>query len=130
VIKGFHTKDIHKEIFPVYGGKCLSRKAVHNWVEKFSQGLSKVASDARPGAEVAETTVKRLLCFRFRRTGKAMGHVYECWWKICRVIYVLFFRFEYHMFYIFHLLVTYYLTLPRTFGSYRTIFRGSDDIKY
>jgi hypothetical protein len=29
-------KDIHKEIFPVYGGKCLSRKAVHNWVEKFS----------------------------------------------------------------------------------------------
>jgi hypothetical protein len=21
-------------VFPVYGGKCLSRKAVHNWVEK------------------------------------------------------------------------------------------------
>jgi hypothetical protein len=38
-----------------------SRKAVHNWVEKFSQGRSKVADDARPGAEVAETTVKRLL---------------------------------------------------------------------
>jgi hypothetical protein len=30
------------------------------------------------GAEVAETTVKRLLCFRFRRTGKAMGQVYQC----------------------------------------------------
>jgi hypothetical protein len=29
-----NAKDIHKEIFPVYGGKCLSRKAVHNWVEK------------------------------------------------------------------------------------------------
>jgi hypothetical protein len=28
--KGLNTKDIHKEIFPVYGGKCLSRKAVHN----------------------------------------------------------------------------------------------------
>jgi hypothetical protein len=27
-------KDIHKELFPVYGGKCLSRKAVHSWVEK------------------------------------------------------------------------------------------------
>jgi hypothetical protein len=26
--------DIHKEIFPVYGGTCLSRKAVHNWGEK------------------------------------------------------------------------------------------------
>jgi hypothetical protein len=35
--KGFIAKDIHKEMFPVYGGKCLSRKAVHNWAEKFSQ---------------------------------------------------------------------------------------------
>jgi hypothetical protein len=35
-----NAKDIHKEIFPVYGGKCLSRKAVHNWVENFSQGHS------------------------------------------------------------------------------------------
>jgi hypothetical protein len=23
-----------KKVFPVYGGKCLSRKAVHNWVAK------------------------------------------------------------------------------------------------
>jgi hypothetical protein len=30
------------QCFPVYGGKCLSRKAAHNWVEKFSQGRSKV----------------------------------------------------------------------------------------
>jgi hypothetical protein len=27
--KSFTPKDIHKEIFPFYGGKCLSRKAVH-----------------------------------------------------------------------------------------------------
>jgi hypothetical protein len=45
-VKGLNAKDIHKEMFPVYGGKCLSRKAVHSWVEKFSQGLSKVADDA------------------------------------------------------------------------------------
>jgi hypothetical protein len=32
------AKDIHKEMFPVYGGKCLLCTAVHNWVEKFSQG--------------------------------------------------------------------------------------------
>jgi hypothetical protein len=25
-----------KEMFPVYGGKSLFRKAFHNWVEKFS----------------------------------------------------------------------------------------------
>jgi hypothetical protein len=68
---------IHKEMCPIYGGKSLSRKAVHNYVEKFSQGLSKVADDARLGAEVAETTVKRLLCCGFRITGKAMGRVYQ-----------------------------------------------------
>jgi hypothetical protein len=28
--KGLNSKDIYKEIFPVYGEKCLSRKAVHN----------------------------------------------------------------------------------------------------
>jgi hypothetical protein len=44
--KRLTAKNINKEIFPVYGGKCLSRKAVHNWVEKFSQGRSKVADDA------------------------------------------------------------------------------------
>jgi predicted oxidoreductase len=32
--KGLNAKDIHKEIFPDYGGKCLSRNAIHNWVEK------------------------------------------------------------------------------------------------
>jgi hypothetical protein len=47
-------KDIHKEMFHVYDGKCFSRKAVHNWVEKYFQGRSKVADDARPRAEVAE----------------------------------------------------------------------------
>jgi hypothetical protein len=31
--KGLIAKDIHKEMFPLYGGKCLARKAVHKWVE-------------------------------------------------------------------------------------------------
>jgi hypothetical protein len=51
-------------MFPVYGGKCLSRKAIHNWVEKFSQGRSNVAYDARPRAEVAEKTVKTIFVLR------------------------------------------------------------------
>jgi hypothetical protein len=42
------------------------------------------------GAEVAETTVKRLLCCGFRRTGKATGQVYQCLWRICREINVFF----------------------------------------
>jgi hypothetical protein len=29
--KELNAKDIHKEIFPVYSGKCLSRKAVQPW---------------------------------------------------------------------------------------------------
>jgi hypothetical protein len=104
--------DIHKDMFPVYGGKCLSRKEVHKWVEKFSQGRSKNADDARPAAEVAEITVERLLCCGFQRIDKAMGQVYQCWWRICREINV-FSRYEYHMFYVLYLFVTYLLTVPR-----------------
>jgi hypothetical protein len=63
--KELNVKDIQKEIFPIYGGKCLSRKAVHNWVKKFSQGHSKVADDVRPSTKVVETTAKRLLCCKF-----------------------------------------------------------------
>jgi hypothetical protein len=59
---GLNAKDIHKEMFPVYCGKCLSRKAIHSWVEKFSQRCSKVADD-RPGHPVkiaTEATVQRV----------------------------------------------------------------------
>jgi hypothetical protein len=37
--KKLNPKDIQKEMFPVYCGKCLSHEAVHNWVQKFSQWL-------------------------------------------------------------------------------------------
>jgi hypothetical protein len=74
---GLAVNDIHKEMFSVYCGKCLSRKAVHSWVEKFSQGRSRVADEGQPGAEVAETTVKTLLCCGFQHTGKAMEQVYN-----------------------------------------------------
>jgi hypothetical protein len=38
------------------------------------------------GAEVAEITVKRLLCCGVWRTAKAMGQVCQCWWRICQEI--------------------------------------------
>jgi hypothetical protein len=44
------------KMVPAYSGKCLSRKAVHIWVEKFSQGRSKVADDARPRRLLAIAT--------------------------------------------------------------------------
>jgi hypothetical protein len=64
--------------------------------------------------QAAETIVKRLLCCRFRRTGKAMGQVYQCWWMICREINV-FSSFEYHIFYVSFPFVTYLLILPRAY---------------
>jgi hypothetical protein len=45
--KGLNAKDIHKKkMFPIYSGKHLLHKVVNNWVEKFSQGCSKVTDDA------------------------------------------------------------------------------------
>jgi hypothetical protein len=106
-----------KKYFLFTVGSFLSCKAIHNWVKKFSEGRSKVADDARPGAEVAETTVWELLCCWLRRTDKAMGQVYQCWGMICRVIYV-FSRLEYHMFYVLYPFVAYLLTLPHTLSSF------------
>jgi hypothetical protein len=34
--EGLNAKDFHKEMFPVYGGKCLLCKAVHNWLADIS----------------------------------------------------------------------------------------------
>jgi hypothetical protein len=59
--KGLNAQDIHKEMFPVYGGKCLSRKAVHNCVQKFSQGRSKVADNGRLGRPVEFATEATVL---------------------------------------------------------------------
>jgi hypothetical protein len=76
--KGLNANDIHKEMFSVYGRKCLSRKAVHNWVEKRGKRLledEEIEMDVRKWM--------RLLCCGFRRAGKAVGQVYQCWWRIC-----------------------------------------------
>jgi hypothetical protein len=35
--EGLNAKDIHKEMFSVYGGKCLSCKAAHIWVKKYGE---------------------------------------------------------------------------------------------
>jgi hypothetical protein len=60
--KGLNAKDIYKEIFSLYCGKCWSRKAVHIWVEKFSQGRSKVADGdaARTRTRAAAVGSQRL----------------------------------------------------------------------
>jgi hypothetical protein len=114
--KELNAKDVHKDMFPVYGGKCLSRKAVHNWVEKRDK---RFADDEEVETEVRNwlrQQSKKLLCCGFRSCGKAMGQVYQCWWRICREINC-FPRFQYHMFYVSYPFVTYLLTLPPTSPS-------------
>jgi hypothetical protein len=103
---------IHKEISPVYGGKCLSRKAVHNWVEKRGNRLA--------GDEEVETEVRKWLGRQskdFYAAGldalvKRWDKCYQWWWRICREICVLF-QVQYHMFYVLYPFVTYLLTLHR-----------------
>jgi hypothetical protein len=62
--KLLNRKDIHKEMFLIYGVKCLWYKALRNWVEKFSQGRSKVADDGRPSrpVEIATEAKTFMLC--------------------------------------------------------------------
>jgi hypothetical protein len=107
--KGLSAKDNHKEMFPVQNGKCWSHKAFSNWVEKFSQGRSKVADDETDVRKWLRQGSKDLICYGFRRTGKAMEQVYQCWWRYVKN-YFSFPRLEYHMFYI-HLWPIYWLCL-------------------
>jgi hypothetical protein len=81
-------------VLPVYGGNCLSLKAVHNWVEKFSQERLNVADDARPVAEVAQTTVKRISVFAgfdalINRRNKCIniggGYVEKCFFSVSNI---------------------------------------------
>jgi hypothetical protein len=77
--EGVKAKDIHKEMFPIYGGKCLLHRAVHRCVANVSLMTKKL----KRGAKVAENC-------GFRGTGKAMGQVYQSWWRICREINIFF----------------------------------------
>jgi hypothetical protein len=99
---------IHKEMFPVYCGTCLSHTAVRNWVRN---------------------TVKTLLFCGFRSTGKAMEQVYRCWCRMCREMHV-FSKFEYHIFHVLYSFVIYLVTLPRIIKVmdrlYR-MYRNEDD---
>ena len=56
--KGCAAKDIHKQMLPVYGENCVSRKSVHNWIEKFTQGRSQLADNNRTGRPVASQQKK------------------------------------------------------------------------
>jgi hypothetical protein len=70
-------------MFPVYVVTCLQPQAVHNWVKKRGERFAVDEDVETGGAGMAETTVKRLPCYWYRRTGKEMGQLCQCWWRIC-----------------------------------------------
>jgi hypothetical protein len=47
--KGLNAKDIHKEMFPVYVGKCLLHKAAHSWVANVSLMTNRLKRRCRSG---------------------------------------------------------------------------------
>ena len=51
--KGMAAKDIHKEMFLMYGEHCLSRQTVHNWAQKFSEGRTSIEDEHRVGRQCA-----------------------------------------------------------------------------
>jgi hypothetical protein len=56
--KELNAKDIHKQMFPVYGGKCLSRSARHSWVDKFSQRRRPVTITTEGTAQRVEELIR------------------------------------------------------------------------
>jgi hypothetical protein len=53
VYKSMAAMDIHKEMLPMYGERRLSHQAVHNWVQKFSEGRTSI-EDEHPVGRPAE----------------------------------------------------------------------------
>jgi hypothetical protein len=112
--RGLNANHSHKEMFPVYGGKCLSTKAVHKWVEKCGKSF---ADD-----EEVETEVRKWLRQQSKNFYAAgFGALVKRWDKCINVgggyveKYMFFFpRFEYHMFYVLYPFLTYLVTLPRS----------------
>ena len=47
--KKYGSKGYPQEMLPMYGEHCLSRQAVHNWVQKFSDGRTSIEDEHRVG---------------------------------------------------------------------------------
>jgi hypothetical protein len=63
-------------------------------VKRFTVGSMNSLKDFRKSQIIRDQVRKWLRQqskdFGSRRTGKAMGHVYQCWWRVCREINVFF----------------------------------------
>ena len=68
--KNMEAKDIHKEMLPMYGEHCLSRQAVHNWVQKFSEGRTSIEDEHRVGRITFRQQLKEFYAAGFQGLAK------------------------------------------------------------
>jgi transposase len=59
-VKNMDAKDIHKEMLLMYGEHCLPRQAIHNWVQKFSEGWTSIEDEHGAGRSVEIATPETL----------------------------------------------------------------------
>ena len=81
--KNMEAKDIQKEMLPMYGEHCLSRQAVHNWVQKFSEGRTSIEDEHQSIARVVPTATKRIFRRRFPGTCETVGQVFKSVCRLC-----------------------------------------------
>jgi hypothetical protein len=129
--KGLNAKDIIKKCFLFTVGSVWR-------VKRFTTGSRNVAD-----VSVMTKRLKRrcgsgwdnsqtLLCCGFRRTGKAMGQVYQCRWRICREINTYFFpgsNITCFTFYI-RLWPIYWLTLLRCIMEFEVFMDVVSDVTW
>jgi len=80
------AKDNHKEMLPMCGEHCLSRQAVHNWVQKFSEGRTTIEDEHRAGRPVEIATPETLQCVEDIIRGgtcETVGQVFKFVWRLC-----------------------------------------------
>jgi hypothetical protein len=70
-----NAKDVHKEMFPLYGVKCLSRKAAHSWAEKHGKLF---ADDEEVETELRNWLRQQSEDFYAARFDPLIGQLYQC----------------------------------------------------
>ena len=76
--KDMATKDIHNEVLPMYGKHCLSRQAVRNWVQKFSEGRTSIEDEDLVGRPVEIATPANVAARRRHHSSRREGHHRRC----------------------------------------------------
>jgi hypothetical protein len=80
--KGMVAKDIHQEILLIYREHCLSRQAVRNWVQKFSERRTSIEDEHRVGRPVEIATPAKNFTPLFPAICETVGQVFKFVWRL------------------------------------------------